>query len=52
MSRAERKPTEVGDVEDKAEEREPVAAKGSSGRTTLPPSGEGCGDTLSQGYCP
>ena len=46
MSRAERKPTEVGDAEEGVEAREPVAAKDISGSTAPPSSGEGCGDTL------
>ena len=50
MSRAERKPTEVGDAEEGAEEREPVADKGSSRTAASPPSGEGCGDTLTGGF--
>jgi hypothetical protein len=46
VSRAERKPTEVGDARDEAYRREPVAAKGDSRILTLPPSGDGSGDTL------
>lgn len=52
MSRAEREPTEVGDVDNAAKPYQTFENKGDQRSLAYPHRGEGCGDTLSRGSCP